>query len=320
MDWDLDGKLDILSGCYWTEDANAGHIYFIKGTGDAQFATPAPLLNAEGKALENITLSDEEYSTPEGQNRVTEAICTHQFAVDFDGDGDLDVVNGCFGSSFYYFENTGTAEQPKLSSQPVKLPVNFKGYHAAPHLVDWDQDGDLDLLTGSAQGGVQISFNTGSRTEPVWSEFQQLIAEPAEAHREQVLFDGVALEPGSGTRVWAHDWNGDGWLDLIVGDSTTVVRPATGLSQAEFQAKQAAHEEEVAKLMEAQREVYERYSEALEKSQNGEEIDPKITEEVQNASKAFGELQKKQDEWCETRMTGHVWVYVRKAPASPVSQ
>lgn len=33
MDWNGDGHRDILSGCYWTEGADAGHIQWLAGSG-----------------------------------------------------------------------------------------------------------------------------------------------------------------------------------------------------------------------------------------------------------------------------------------------
>jgi hypothetical protein len=42
------------------------------------------------------------------------------------------------------------------------------------------------------------------------------------------------------TRVWVADVNGDGKLDLIVGDSVTLIAPAKGVSVEEFKKKFAA--------------------------------------------------------------------------------
>ncbi len=44
----------------------------------------------------------------------------------------------------------------KAGDQPLKI----EGYHCDPFVIDWDGDGDLDLLSGSSEGGVQWAENT----------------------------------------------------------------------------------------------------------------------------------------------------------------
>lgn len=317
MDWNLDGKLDLLSGCYWTGGANAGHIYLSLGRGGLDFRKPKPLKNEDDKHLENISISKDEYENGKGQDQVTEAICTQQHAVDFDGDGDLDLVNGCFGPSFYYYENKGSSEKPSLCAKPIKMDIESTSYHAAPHLVDWDKDGDLDLLSGSADGGVLLSINKGNVKEPRWSKFRQLV--PKSDKHEQVLIDSTEIEPGPSTRVWAYDLNGDGWLDLVVGDSTSVVKPADGLSLDDFKQKEEDFLNAVAEGSEKYAKIAERYQKAREELEDDEEIDKKLQKKYDDAREAFMDLRNSRDEWCESKMTGHVWVYIRKPPEQPTS-
>ncbi|MFO0529093.1 MAG: hypothetical protein ACK52A_13425, partial [Planctomycetota bacterium] len=85
MDWTGDGKLDILSGCYWTEGADGGHIQLLAGRGGLDFAESIDLLSGEGKPLLNEALAEDE-------SNQTSIICVQQHAVDYDGDGDLDLV------------------------------------------------------------------------------------------------------------------------------------------------------------------------------------------------------------------------------------
>ena len=217
MDWDNDGNLDILSGCYWTEGKDGGHIQILHGKGGLDFAESESLLNASGEALQNIKIDNPD-NKPIVDNQ-TEAICTEQHAVDYDGDGDLDLVVGCFANSFFLYVNEGNETEPKLG-EPSLLPVASPAHHAAPHLADWDGDGDLDLLSGTSQGGVLISDNEGTRAKPVWSKFKQLVS-PSNQRSQSVTADGP-VAPAPSTRVWVTDWNRDGKLDLLVGDSVSL--------------------------------------------------------------------------------------------------
>lgn len=306
MDWDNDGRLDILSGCYWTEGADGAHIQILLGQGGLNFAPAQALLNAEGKPLLNSDL-------PGGSNdpNITDNICTQQHAVDYDGNGVLDLVVGSFGPHFYLYKNAGDAAKPLLSSQPVKLPIKSPDYHSAPHLVDMNGDGKLEFITGSSSGKVYVSYNEGSRAEPKWSDFQVLLDIAVESE-VFTLEENFEPKPGSSTRVWATDWNGDGLVDLVVGDTITVSSPAAGLTEEQFKAKRAEWEEAMAEISRAANEgnLFQRYYEAMEK---GDEVDKELEEAYVKANEKMMELYQSRAKWINERRTGHVWVYLQKA-------
>jgi hypothetical protein len=310
VDWNGDGHLDILSGCYWTQDTDAGHIQWLAGNGTLDFAAARAVLDASGKPLENVRFRDDS----EKQQKQTLTICTQQHAVDYDGDGDLDLVVGCFGNNFFLYENRGKDGQPELSETPVELPVTSTSYHAAPHLVDWDKDGDLDLLSGTAAGGVIYSENVGTRQKPEWSPFRQLVA-GSDLH-QQTTAGGQEIAPSPSTRVWAFDWNRDGWLDLLVGDSATIVNPKEGISQEEFAERQKEFNEKMLELQKKQQPIYQRYQEAMQERQEGEQLDEKLMEELQAVQREFSQLYSSRSEFQDEQRTGFVWLYVRK-PHSP---
>ena len=139
MDWDEDGQLDILSGCYWSEDADAGYIHILRGKGEMDFEKATPLLSSAEKPLQNVE-KDESVDIEE------RSICTQQHAVDYDGDGDLDLVVGCFGTKFFLYENNRDGMENLLVEKPVELPIEAPGGHSAPHFTDFDGDGDLSLI------------------------------------------------------------------------------------------------------------------------------------------------------------------------------
>ena len=218
MDWNQDRKLDILSGCYWTDGAKAGQIQILIGKGGNDFEESVSLENILGKPLENVEVS-------EGVRAETKAICTQQHAADYDNDGDLDLIVGCFSQQFFLYENKANEENgaQSLVEKPIMLSIQSTAHHSAPHLADWDNDGDLDLLSGTSNGGVLISENTGTPENPDWQPFKQLVQ--STAVRQQNAANEIQM--AQSTRVWATDWNGDGLLDLLVGDSTTLVSKET---------------------------------------------------------------------------------------------
>ena len=305
MDWNNDGHLDILSGCYWTEGADGGHIQILAGQGSMDFAAAEELKNAAGYPLMNAKLPEEGKGGM--KDNQTETICTQQHAVDYDGDGDLDLVVGCFESNFFYYENTGSNEDKKLSETPVKLSIESISYHSAPHLVDWDGDGDLDLLSGTGDGGAIFSENTGTKTAPEWASFRQLIP-PTNKH-EQTTAGGKEVEPSPSTRLWATDWNGDGLLDLLVGDSANIVNPKDGIELADYEKRLKEFNVKLAEHQKKQEPLYEKYSKAM---QAGEEPDEELQKEMQEASKAMSEVFNAKAEFQDSKSTGFVWLYLRK--------
>jgi len=78
---------------------------------------------------------------------------------DLDGDGDLDLLRGGVQPYLYVWENTPGnrfVERGRLTSggHVLKLPHNPHNGRSwvVPHLIDWDRDGDLDLLPSFMDG------------------------------------------------------------------------------------------------------------------------------------------------------------------------
>lgn len=185
-DIDDDGDLDIFSGEYY------GAYKYFENTGTGTNPSFAPPVT-NPFSLD----SADELGFP-------------VFA-DLDNDGDMDLLSNEYYGNFKYYENTGTASSPNFTA-PLTNPFGFSissPYEACPAICDLDNDGDLDVLTGSwGYGGNMYYYeNSGSISAPNFTGTPLLnpfgISEAA-----------LISVPTFG------DIDNDGDMDLIVGDST----------------------------------------------------------------------------------------------------
>jgi hypothetical protein len=133
--------------------------------------------------------------------------------VDWDGDGLLDIVVGSDDYGVRAHWNVGTPTTPAFSTSSFQqlIPGTDNGRYS-PTPVDWDGDGDLDLLVGSGDdspatnsGKVFFFRNTGGTLTN-----QGALKDTA----------GTDIDVGTYSKPFVCDWNNDGWLDLLVGNST----------------------------------------------------------------------------------------------------
>jgi hypothetical protein len=132
---------------------------------------------------------------------------------DFDDDGDLDLICGEFLDQLTYFENTGSRTQPRYAlgrrlasnGDPIQMDLQM----IVPKAIDWDQDGDVDLIVGDEDGRVAFIENTGELIGGV----PQFL--PPRYFRQKAA--GVKF--GALATPYAYDWDGDGDEDLICGNT-----------------------------------------------------------------------------------------------------
>jgi hypothetical protein len=290
VDLNGDGYRDILSGSYSRmEREMAGLFQVLYGKPDGTFE-PAKVLNGSDKQPLIIPIKDREKD-------MVENICTRPFAVDWDGDSHLDLVVGNFAGTFYWFKGKGQGQfEPKPEAiKSGNAPLRINGHHSDPFVIDWDGDDDLDLLSGSTDGSVQWAENrAGKGKAPELKPFQNLVQPGKRVEYGQPLKEEDLTGPVSSTRIWVDDVNGDGKLDLIVGDTLMLVSPASGLNQEEFKKKQAKWQKE-----------YDAAMAALRTAGADEKKQTKANEE-------FSKVYRQRTEFVREERTGFVWLYLQK--------
>ena len=155
---------------------------------------------------------DSQYSQPE--------------LVDLDGDGDLDLLYGTNpitdarileDGRIYYYENIGTITQPDFvlrTGEDNPLTGIEPGNSIRYALADLDGDGDIDLVAGSRSSAFQYYENTGSVTDPVFTQRTGTDNPLTGIETDRSGTDG------RGSRYTFADLDGDGDLDFVVSDRT----------------------------------------------------------------------------------------------------
>lgn len=333
MDFDGDGYIDILSGSW------PGELYFFKGKGKGQFDARVKLkdkfdkqINVGGGLMKDaggdyflvagdariektdkgtvIIYNGERIPVPEGKQAATTGTASTVYAVDWTGDGLLDLLVGNISGTVALLRNEGTpkawsfGKEQLLQAGAQTIRANRGDSH--PIAADWDGDGKLDLLIGAGDGSVWFYRNLGTKdkTGPELAAGVQLVP-PGEATHGP----GAPKEPRRGMRakICVCDWNGDGRLDLLVGDFTTQ-QP----NRPEPSAEEKLVHDKLRKELES---VRTRWSELYRKTQGPKRVTDKeelakIQKEMTALSTRTSELYRQIPQEYENH--GWVWLFVRQ--------
>ena len=307
MDLDGDGIGDIITGCW------PGELYFFKGKGKGEFAAPVKL-QRDGK---DINLGS----------------ASTVFAADWRGAGRLDLLVGNIGGDIHLIPNDGSNAKPVYGT-PRKLqaagqPITAPQGDSQPLVADWDGDGLLDLLVACGDGSVVWYRNIGSKTEPHLAKGVALVKAAPQPNYDENAPPVKDIKPGMRAKACVVDWNGDGHLDLLVGDFGMSFGEKPKLSEQDKKAEKEAS----AKAQELQTKMqpfFDAYNaKRLETPVKGDDTDEAKREREKKAQdvlqqKEFQDLQKEQMKVLQTlskyqrpySYQGYVWLYLRKPPAS----
>ncbi len=139
------------------------------------------------------------------------------------GDGELDLISGCYEGGLFLLKGLSDGEydtpEPVLDKEGAYVRLGQywcrendvwtdtdleHGISGVP--IDWDDDGDLDLLLGASSGHVFRRMNEGSATEYSFA-----------TENVQVHAAGEPIGAPGGAMVITADWDRDGAWDILVG-------------------------------------------------------------------------------------------------------
>jgi hypothetical protein len=212
VDYDGDGAMDVTVGIdfwgdygwdnaydsqgNWVRGPLRGYVYLLRNTGTTEkpvYADPVKI-HAGGKPVDPFGMPSPMWG-------------------DFDGDGDLDLMCGEFRDSFTYYENVGTRTQPLYAAGRQLMiggvPLTMDLCMITPTAVDFDGDGDLDLVVGDEDGRVAFIEHTGTTS----SGMPQFL--PPRYFRQYA----ADVKFGALATPYAFDWDGDGLIDLVSGNT-----------------------------------------------------------------------------------------------------
>ena len=187
FDWDADGDYDLLLGSY-----EEGHLYRQMNQGTK--AKPA----FTGQNIP-VMAGGKPFSLPPHM--------TTPKLVDWDADGDLDIVAGTFksedetlGGGVYLSLNEGQSGAPVFGAiQTLIAPVPAEGTEPLrpdtglyPDPVDFDGDGDLDLIVGGYSAwtppGRELTAEEKSRAAYLTKQIADV------EQKQQLIWDTIAQE------------------------------------------------------------------------------------------------------------------------------
>ncbi len=136
---------------------------------------------------------------------------------DFDSDGDLDLICGEFLDGFTYFENVGTRSEPEYAvgkrlsnrGKPVTMDLQM----IVPVAIDWDDDGDIDLVVGQEDGRIALVEHSG----------QVVAGVPQFLPPKFFQQEADCVKFGADSTPVGFDWDGDGDEDILCGNSAGTI-------------------------------------------------------------------------------------------------
>lgn len=132
---------------------------------------------------------------------------------DCNGDGKKDLILGegtYSANSVYVYLNKGTSSYPKFDENGrLYLAYGEGTMNLSPSVVDWDKDGDLDLVVGDGNGFLNLYINEAGKRKVKPLGFAGRLKKRS----------GGYIDVGSAATPCVTDWDEDGDWDIVCGNS-----------------------------------------------------------------------------------------------------
>jgi hypothetical protein len=191
---DLDGNghvdllLGVIGGAYQPSRSSIDNLYLLRQRARGEWE------EVTGRFIRTVDVGNE--SVP--------------VLADLDGDGDLDLLIGSKldpsnsrTSSIAWLENVGSRTAPAFRERG-NLAIEGD-FHYAPAVADMDGDDLPDLVLGTWRDVVQFWKNVGTKGAPRWTLADSML---------------VQITRGSNTAPAVADIDGDGLIDLLIGEAS----------------------------------------------------------------------------------------------------
>ncbi|MDP8227838.1 MAG: VCBS repeat-containing protein [Candidatus Electryoneaceae bacterium] len=146
VDWDLDGDFDLLIG------SSTGAVTLYINEGDEE--------ETDFNLVGNIEADDEE---------IWLGSETAPAFGDMDGDGVRDLIVGSIFGEMWLYPNIGEDDDPQFGAGIQLSDEDGAMYlvaYSRPELMDWDDDGDLDIVSGLIDSEIRLYINPGVESAP----------------------------------------------------------------------------------------------------------------------------------------------------------
>jgi hypothetical protein len=185
VDWNNDGKKDLIAG----EREGQIRLFINSGTNAAPYFAGHTFIEVGGVTFDS------------GYNSMP-------VVTDWNEDGMKDLIVGEHDGKIFLLLNTNTDADPVF--QTSSLLQNGAGIldiggRTSPDVVDWDGDGNKDIVAGETNGNVFFIRNVGTNAAPAFNGFTMLEA------------GGQVINLGYNARPFITDWDNDGVKDMICG-------------------------------------------------------------------------------------------------------
>lgn len=208
VDWDGDGDMDIIVGIDTWDDYGWDNAYDENGKwkNGPLHGYLFLLENVDGKYINRGKI--------EAGGKVIDTFgAPCPCIADFDGDGDLDIICGEFRDRLTWFENTGSRTDPELAAGRALAnadgEIRFHIQMIVPVATDFDGDGKTDLLVSDEDGTVSLLHNTGQTSDHM----------PRFLNPQYLKQKADLVKFGALSTPCLYDWDGDGLLDIVTGNS-----------------------------------------------------------------------------------------------------